>query len=789
KVIYEEEPAGEDDHAFMEENQDYANFILSLESSKLTVFGKKSSKAVSVKSARPTSTVDPLVSSVSPPTIPPRDLGVDSKRRNASTAGWTKDEVGPERLPIKTKDGLLKPNKRMLPKLVPQGGLVKESLPDGRETGNGIPTPGVGEKTSGKRDISSDPLVSGSEMPYNSGSDEDMVDSMDPASIVGSQEDIKRVETVRSNSGPGELNLNALMQRRFLQKKMLIAELCEAILESPEESLRCPKVAKGEESVSRIEELHDLTEDNDPRVCHLALLSQYAIFKDIIPSYRIRIPTAVEQTQKVSKEVQRMRGHEAALLKAYQAHLKALEAAVQLATASPRGRYAGGGSGPSAGMSSVRARAMAVAAIRCMCGLLSAHPHFNFRTNLVRAVVSGTNSQQEEIREACCDCLGHVFTSDLQGDLSLEVVKAVSKFVKERKFKVSDSTLRCLVGLPLRVREDERARAKARVKSKNRKRKREGGVDAGLMEADAGVDEDLQAKCQADALHEVMLTYFRVLKRRPPPPTLFPAAMEGLAKYIHLVNLDTVQDLLDLLKDLLNNEEEAAKLPLRAALHCILSAFRALQGPGRELQTDEAAFVRALYHRMPDILHELPGEATSGKGQGISSVVLVCDCIDAALIKRRELSTARIAAVTKRLLSMALHLPQVWAATPGSWPGPAAALLRTAHRLLLRYPAAQQLLENEHDRPGSGPYRPDLADPEHANALSSATWELSLLRASAWPLSGSWAGDLVSLTSKDAAAVLVAMHDRERETREMALLSPLRGAFAGVPKPEARAIA
>ena len=50
---------------------------------------------------------------------------------------------------------------------------------------------------------------------------------------------------------------------------------------------------------------------------------------------------------------------------------------------------------------------------------------------------------------------------------------------------------------------------------------------------------------------QVMLTYFRVLKRRPPPPNLFPAVMDGLAKFIHLVNLDTVQDLLDLFKDLL----------------------------------------------------------------------------------------------------------------------------------------------------------------------------------------------------------------------------------------------
>lgn len=72
-----------------------------------------------------------------------------------------------------------------------------------------------------------------------------------------------------------------------------------------------------------------------------------------------------------------------------------------------------------------------------------------------------------------------------------------------RRFNVSEGTLRCLLALPLRVREDERARAKARVKSKNRKRRKEGSVEAGLMEADARLDDDVRAKCEADALHEV----------------------------------------------------------------------------------------------------------------------------------------------------------------------------------------------------------------------------------------------------------------------------------------------
>lgn len=61
-------------------------------------------------------------------------------------------------------------------------------------------------------------------------------------------------------------------------------------------------------------------DDDDHRVRHFAMLSQYAVFKDIIPSYRIRIPNAAEMATKVSKEVQRVRSQEAALLKAYQVH-------------------------------------------------------------------------------------------------------------------------------------------------------------------------------------------------------------------------------------------------------------------------------------------------------------------------------------------------------------------------------------------------------------------------------------------------------------------------------------
>ena len=125
-----------------------------------------------------------------------------------------------------------------------------------------------------------------------------------------------------------------------------------------------------------------------------------------------------------------------------------------------------------------------------------------------------------------------------------------------------------------------------------------------------------------------------------------------------------------------------------------------------------------------------------------------------------------------------------------AWGVGAGGLLRGAHRLLLRYPAAQQLLENEQDRPGSGPFRPDLSNPEHANALSSAAWELSLLRNSSEPTISVVAADIVALGSQDAASGLAALYERGREAREAGAGQGNLGAvFAGVPLPEGRAVA
>ena len=94
------------------------------------------------------------------------------------------------------------------------------------------------------------------------------------------------------------------------------------------------------------------------------MLSLVAVFKDILPGYRIRLATDREQAMSLSKEVKQMRDFEAALLRHYQACLKGLVAAAQ-------------GS---------RGMAVARVAVKCLAELLKTRFTFNYASDLLQAI-------------------------------------------------------------------------------------------------------------------------------------------------------------------------------------------------------------------------------------------------------------------------------------------------------------------------------------------------------------------------------------------------------------------
>jgi len=406
---------------------------------------------------------------------------------------------------------------------------------------------------------------------------------------------------------------------------------------------------------------------------------------------------------------------------------------------------------------------LAATAILSLSQLLQTCYNFNFRSNLLQIIVRQANHRScEEVRSSCCQALAAMFSKDVQGEASLEAVRRMSKMIKERQqhsggrrggIIVRPELLNTWLSLPLRVHEDEAmaaklaAQAKAKKAKKSQRDKEMADIEKEMKEGEATVDKMELATNQAEILHSITLTYFRVLKSVEDTFTedgnsnasttdLLPAALRGLAKFSHLIHLDAVVDLLIVLKDLLKN---AHYLPPDAAIHCILCALKTLRGPGRDtIPVDPKEYLIPLYNLLPRIgvesiesdagkaFYGLAGIGNDGKSSNYYSdktIEATIQCLDHAFLQRRELSTTRLAGFLKRLTSTALHCQ----------PHSSAPLIACARQVAARYASSAsskvgRMLENEEDVIAEGMYAPEAEDPEHSNAHATSLWELSLMR-------------------------------------------------------------
>jgi nucleolar complex protein 3 len=415
-------------------------------------------------------------------------------------------------------------------------------------------------------------------------------DSKQPASQRRVSASSIHKEATKSSSSKSTMTID--------QKCDWIAELSESIMEDPSTAFTSTKEpGSHEKSPSKVRQLLDMANvskssgEHEYYTARLAILSLLALFQDILPSYRIRLPTAAEMAVKVSKDTKQLWDYERALLSHYQQYLKILERAWE--------RRGSDTSSP-----------LSVAAMLCLCELLKAAPHFNFRSNILTLVVRQMNNREcEEVADACCAAVEHLFANDPQGEIALEAARLVAKLTKDRHFRVRPAVLRTFLALPLRVHVDEAEAAKlaAAANAKKRKRNREEAeIEKEIQEGSSAVDKIVLARCQSETLQVVTLTYFRILKSEDLSTDhiaeLLPPALEGLAKFAHLINIDTVTDVLAVLKTLLKRVDD---LPLDASLNCILTAFQTLQGPGRELKIDQKEYITPLYSQLPRLVHSL----------------------------------------------------------------------------------------------------------------------------------------------------------------------------------------
>uniref|UniRef100_U3IYB7 Nucleolar complex protein 3 homolog n=1 Tax=Anas platyrhynchos platyrhynchos TaxID=8840 RepID=U3IYB7_ANAPP len=475
----------------------------------------------------------------------------------------------------------------------------------------------------------------------------------------------------------------AQRKRKLQERKMHIAALASAILSDPDNNIK------------KLKELRAMLMEQDPNVAvivrKLVMVSLMEIFKDIVPSYRIRPLTEAEKAAKVKKETQKLREFEEGLVSQYKFYLENLEQTIKDWKQRKLKK---------SNVISLKAyKGLAEIAVKCLCELLVALPHFNFHNNIIVLIVPLMNDTSKTISELCCEAVQKLFKQDKLGSASLGVVKVISGLVKGRSYNVRPEVLK--VFLHLRIKEVELKKDSEDIapkkkfmtfkeKRKNLSRmqrkwkKAEEKLERELLEAEASESKEKKLKLHTETLNVVFLTYFRILKKAQKSP-LLPAVLEGLAKFAHLINVEFFDDLL-------------------IVLHSLIAS-------GVTIGTVFIAFSVLFIYSLVKTLFSLHAGTTN------DDIKIVLQCLDVMLAKRRkQVSQQRALAFLKRLSTLALHV----------LPNCSVGILATNRVLMQTFPKMDLLLDNESQ--GSGVYLPELDEPEHCNAQNTALWELHLLQ-------------------------------------------------------------
>ncbi|GAB6023340.1 Nucleolar complex protein 3 [Chamberlinius hualienensis] len=507
---------------------------------------------------------------------------------------------------------------------------------------------------------------------------------------------INKIESVDKNNG-----LNR--EKKIAVCKLRIASLSTAILADPTHTL------------SHLNELKSMLDDGDPSIAFiqkkLAMVSMSEIFKDIIPGYKIR--NLNEEDKQLRAETKHLQTYELGLLKHYKTYLQKLETLSSVLVSVKKAKSV---LSESRSLTAEQIMKLGEVAVKCLCDLLVVHPHFNFSHNIVMTILPFAATVNENVAVICCDSLKMLYKQDKLGDISLEGVKQTAKLIKDRAYNVNPKVLESFLHLKIKDVKlediiDERAKKlthKEKLQSMSRrelkKSKKMSKLENELQETQAEESKLKKMTFQTEIIKQVFLTYFRVLKKVP-NCKLLGAVLEGLSKFAHLINIDFLDDLISVLHDILDR----GILNVRQCLHCVLTVFTILSGQGTALNIDPLRFYTHCYKQMLSI---------DTNSVTLDEVPLLVTCMDMMINKRKkQVSLPRVFAFIHRGCMLALQLNH----------NSQIALLSVIRSILQNFPRVDILLDGEASQAHSA-FLPELDDPEHCNARSTALWELHYLQ-------------------------------------------------------------
>ncbi|KAI8097031.1 nucleolar complex-associated protein-domain-containing protein [Halteromyces radiatus] len=536
----------------------------------------------------------------------------------------------------------------------------------------------------------------------------------------GEEEDETMVEaSIESTSDQDEKEtLVGMEETPVLSKKQLIlvkkeelASLATSIQEDPEDNVHSLAAFR-----------HMYSTDN-ATIKKLTLLAQLAVYKDIIPGYRIRTLTEKETGVQVTKEVKRLREYEQSLLHNYELYLKDLNTLLSKRNTETD-------------------TAMALVATRCLCELLMAKPHFNFRLEIMVSVVARMSILQwDDMSELSYKAILNLLESDESGRISLDAVKMITRMIKSKGYVVHKKVIDLFLHLRLMdemapissssIDQDDSNSKKRKAKDKpfltkkaRKALKETKEIEKEFQEAEAVVSKEEKDKFHTETLKLVFAFYFRILKKQSSSP-LLPGVLNGLARFAHLINVDFFNDLLNALRDVMNQLEDTSLsnrggAGTRKRLLCITTAFELLSGQGEALNYDLKDFYKEIYQILFKAtyrtqLEEDESKVNSREVASESEAELLLRGLEMMFLRKRQIPIDRLAAFVKRFSLVALNMPNKTVSR----------CLILVQRLLQRNPRLDALIQSE-DRAATGIYLPLLEDPELCNPFGTSLYELFL---------------------------------------------------------------
>lgn len=455
------------------------------------------------------------------------------------------------------------------------------------------------------------------------------------------------------------------------------------------------------------------------------------IFEDIIPSYRIKQNEQEENTTKISREVLKMRQYErnfsSIYKKSYLDYIKRMLDAVKPNPSSNFYRDL-------VETDNSDREALAETALECFGQLLVAHPHFNFRDQLIENLVEyNAQTKHTNCAEIAHQYLSKALRYDKLGEVSLETVSKICEIAKKRKLSVSATLFKTLLELRLidvkladkeekskrKAEKEKLAAMKKKQSRKERKRdKKMKKLKNELLETEAHTTTEQKLKYHRTILKKLFVIYFRLLRfhedllgeQRETKKfvKLLPPVLEGVSKFAHLLDITICNDLFPLINRLLGNND----ITTNCKLHCLSTVFVMYKSLELELgKVDPESFYKHFYNTLTNL------NASEINEQEFTSLN---NCIHLMIIKRaKNINNQRYCAFARRLLVLALNLPSKFVSP----------LLDSIRIMFLQRPSVCALLDSSNWSDfGSGQYDMEIDDPDFSHADSSVAWELHLLR-------------------------------------------------------------